>query len=80
MASNAFYEFRNWHSDPDCQRLAVSCGIGVGVMLVCVACGCATELEATGGRSTLLESAKTRAVITLEGQFSDGIRVGVGPV
>lgn len=79
MGSNAFYEFRNWHSDPDCRRLVVSCGIGVGVMLVCLACGCASELEATGGRSDLLGAA-TRSTPLVEEPGVAGIQVGLGPV
>lgn len=73
MASNAFYEFRNWHSDPDCRRMVIPCGWASGVMLVCVSCGCASELEATGGRSTLLEAARTHTAVT------QGIQVGLGP-
>ena len=59
MGANAFYEFRSWHHDPGCLLTAVPCTLGVGVMLLCLSCGCATELEATGGRSTLLEAAVT---------------------
>lgn len=58
MASNAFYEFRSWHAGPACDRRAVPCGWASGVMLVCIPCGCASELEALGGRSTLLEAAR----------------------
>lgn len=61
MASNAFYEFREWHTGPWCDRTAVPCGWASGVMLVCMPCGCASELEALGGRSTRLEAAKVTA-------------------
>lgn len=57
MAGSAFYEFREWHTGPRCLRVAVPCGWASGVMLVCLACGCASELQALGGRSTLLDAA-----------------------
>ncbi len=80
MAANAFYEFRNWHRDPDCVLMAVPCGWASGVMLVCLECGCASELEALGGRSTLLETAMTRTAITAHGaDGARGIQAGVGP-
>ncbi len=80
MASNAFYEFRNWHSEPDCHRVAVSCGWASGVMLVCLTCGCASELEATGGRSTLLDAAEVRATPAVAEPSATGIQFGPGPV
>jgi len=58
VASNAFYEFRQWHARPGCRREAVACGWASGVMLVCLSCGCASEMEALGGRSSLLEAAR----------------------
>lgn len=60
MAVNAFYDFSNWHRDPGCARLAVPCTLGVGVMVLCLTCGKAAELEAMGGRCTNLEAAETR--------------------
>lgn len=72
MASNAFYEFREWHSSPTCDRQAIPCGWASGVMLVCIPCGCASELEATGGRSTLLEAAVVTATVAVPATVSGG--------
>jgi hypothetical protein len=60
MATTAFHDFGEWHSGPLCQRVAVSCHGGQGVMLLCMACGKAAELEALGGRCSLMESAELR--------------------
>lgn len=74
MGINAFYEFRSWHHDPGCLLTAVPCTLGVGVMLVCLSCGCATELEATGGRSTLLEAAVTTDAIERQERAVGAVR------
>lgn len=65
MAGTAFYEFREWHSGPGCNRLAVPCGWASGVMLVCLPCGCAAELQALGGSSTLLDVSIPRPTQTV---------------
>lgn len=63
MASTAFYEFRNFHNGPSCDRVAVPCGWASGVMIVCLACGCAAELQALGGMSSMLEVAQVAGVL-----------------
>lgn len=58
MAVTAFYDFSRWHVGPLCLRVAVPCHGGQGVMLLCLHCGKAADLEALGGRCSLVESAE----------------------
>lgn len=58
MATTAFHDFELWHNGPLCQRVAVSCHGGCGVMLLCLACGKGADLEGLGGRCNLIESAR----------------------
>jgi len=60
MATTAFQDFSEWHNGPECRREAVSCHGGQGVMLLCMSCGKAAEIEALGGRCSLMESAEMR--------------------
>jgi hypothetical protein len=60
LANNAFYDFSEWHSGAGCRLHAVPSHGGVGVMLLCLACGKAADLEALNGRCGLLESAERR--------------------
>ncbi len=57
MATTAFYDFELWHSGPLCQRMAVACHGGCGVMLLCLTCGKAADLQGLGGFCSLIESA-----------------------
>jgi len=62
MASTAFYDFELWHNRPTCRRVAVSCHGGCGVMLLCLTCGKAADLQGLGGMCSRTES----AVVPLE--------------
>lgn len=57
MAGTPFYDFELWHNGPLCQRVAVSCHGGCGVMVVCLTCGKAADLQGLGGMCSLIESA-----------------------
>ncbi len=63
MATTAFYDFSRWHIGALCERVAVPCHGGQGVMLLCMACGKAADLEALGGRCSLIESAEVAAPV-----------------
>ena len=61
MATTAFHDFSEWHSGQLCRRVAVACHGGNGVMLLCMTCGKAADLEGLGGWCTLLEAAQAQA-------------------
>jgi len=67
MAAAPFYDFSSWHDEPECRRAAVSCFGGNGVMVLCLTCGKAADLQGLGGWCSLLESAETRVI--LEGEL-----------
>lgn len=82
MAKNAFFDFRNWHRGPDCERTAVSCHGGVGVMLLCLSCGVAADLQAMGGSGELIEISLTSSEYELVGAGEvplAGRLAGMGP-
>ena len=60
MATMAFYDFSEWHRGPGCRVEAVPCSGGCGVMLLCVPCGKAADLQGLGGACSLIESAQVR--------------------
>lgn len=60
MATSAFHDFGDWHTGPLCQRVAVPCHGGCGVMLLCLGCGKAADLEGLGARCSLLEVSMVR--------------------
>jgi len=67
MATSAFHDFEEWHPLSTCERVAVACHGGCGVMLLCLSCGKAADLEGLGGRCSLLESAEIRSEEVLVG-------------
>ena len=60
MATTAFHDFSGWHTGVLCRTVAVPCHGGCGVMLLCLPCGKAADLEGLGGRCSLLEASEMR--------------------